>query len=84
MDYDFVYRNDIVYSPFDGVYSVPFVIPEEEKECITLTNPSQKKYSEFPLLIKAVIYVAVLISAFIPFYKSDITELSFFSAKAIP
>ncbi len=75
LNYDFVYRNDIVYSPFDGVYSVPFVIPEEERESITLTNPPQKKYNEFSFLIKAVIYVAVLISAFIPFYKSDITAI---------
>ena len=81
MDYDFVYRNDIVYSPFDGVYSVPFVIPVEEIECITLTNPSQKKYSEIPLLIKAVVYVAAIISAFIPFYKSDITAVELLFSK---
>ncbi len=73
--YDFTLSEDIVYSPFDGVFSVPFVIPEEDTDTENPELPTPAKRHSIRSFIEAAIFISALTAVFIPFLKSDIAAV---------
>lgn len=68
---DFTISEDTVYSPFDGVFSVPFVMPKEEQYIAETPEKEQNRHSIKPFL-KTAAFLSLLLILFIPTLKSDI------------
>ena len=80
-NYDFVLKKDVIYSPFDGVYSVPFVMPDEDlsrPDSEEITTGKSYNFSDF---LKAVVCFSVLILFFLPSLKSNTTAIEFVYGK---
>lgn len=79
--YDFTLSEDTVYSPFDGVFSVPFVIPEEDTNEEEAEEAVRTKKPHIKSFLQSGISVAALILVFIPSLKSNITAIEFVYAE---
>lgn len=70
-NYDFVLKKDVIYSPFDGVYSVPFVMPDEDLSSQKAEEIITAKESNLSDFLKSVVYFSALILLFVPSLKSN-------------
>ena len=74
--FDFIQKKDASYLPFNGSFSVPFVIPTEvEEEKSNVSAP--KKHSNIKAFIKGIISALIMLIAFTFTLKSDLTVFEF-------
>lgn len=73
--YDFVLKKEASYKPFNGSFSVPFVIPFEVTEEEKSETTAPEKRSNIKAFLKAGISAFAIIAVFVLTVKSNITAI---------